>query len=161
MLLAFAIEFERESPLSLAVCANTLRVLDELGVRVRELPVLTGVSKEAISMALGYLQENRLAAVGSEQTGRAVVARLTPKRTQAQVSYRQLLAVIEERWRTRFGNASVSALREPLEGLVGAATAETSPFFRGWNHIQKLASVGPQARHSATLSNGTAPWRVP
>jgi hypothetical protein len=54
VLLALAIEFERESPLSLAICADVLRVLDEDGVRVRDLPGLSGVSKEAISMAMGY-----------------------------------------------------------------------------------------------------------
>jgi hypothetical protein len=60
VLLAFAIDYERESAVSLAIGANILRVLDEDPVRVRELPVLTGVSKEAISMANGYLAKNHL-----------------------------------------------------------------------------------------------------
>jgi hypothetical protein len=38
VLLAFAIEFECESDLSLAISANIVRVLDEKGVRVRDLP---------------------------------------------------------------------------------------------------------------------------
>jgi hypothetical protein len=59
-LLAFAIEFERESELSLAISANVLRVLDETGVRVRDLPILSGVSKEAISMAMGILRKMHL-----------------------------------------------------------------------------------------------------
>ncbi len=57
VLLAFAIEFEWVSDLSLAISANVLRVLDEVGVRVRDLPMLSGVSKESISMALGILQK--------------------------------------------------------------------------------------------------------
>ena len=63
VLLAFAIEFEGDSALSLAICANVLRVLDEEGIRVRDLPLLTGVSKEAISMAMGILLKTRVAAI--------------------------------------------------------------------------------------------------
>jgi len=46
VLLAFAIEFERESDLSLAISANVVRVLNEKGVRVRDVPLLAGVSKD-------------------------------------------------------------------------------------------------------------------
>ena len=52
VLLAFAIEFETESDLSFAISANIARVLDEKGVRLRDIPLLTGVSKEAISMGM-------------------------------------------------------------------------------------------------------------
>src|SRR5262249_40963675 len=41
VLLAFAIEFEQEFPVSLAISANVLRVLDQHGVRVRDLPGLS------------------------------------------------------------------------------------------------------------------------
>jgi hypothetical protein len=43
VLLAFTLDFERESAVSLAVAANALRVLTAGGVRMRELPYLTGV----------------------------------------------------------------------------------------------------------------------
>ena len=39
VLLAFTVDFESESRISLPISANTLRVLDEEGVRVRDLPV--------------------------------------------------------------------------------------------------------------------------
>ena len=45
VLLAFAIEYEHESDLSLAISANLLRVLDEQGVLVRDLPLLSSGSK--------------------------------------------------------------------------------------------------------------------
>jgi hypothetical protein len=51
VLLAFAIDYERESGVSPAISANVLRLLDDDPVRVRDLPALSGVSKEAISMA--------------------------------------------------------------------------------------------------------------
>lgn len=92
VLLAFTIEFERQSDLSLAICANILRVLDERGVRVRDLPSRSEVSKEAISMALAFLQQRRLTVVEAESPGsRAKVARLTLAGHQAQDTYRRIL----------------------------------------------------------------------
>ena len=132
VLLAFAIEFERESDLSLAISANVVRVLDEKGVRVRDLPLLTGVSKEAISMAMGVLQKRRTAVIEPDQTGvRAKVARLTAKGREAQDAYRQLPGIIEERWQAGFGKETVRTLRELLETLVGEPSAQRSPLFRG------------------------------
>jgi DNA-binding MarR family transcriptional regulator len=132
VLLAFAIEFERESELSLAISANVLRVLDEKGVRVRDLPLLTGVSKEAIAMAMGVLQKRGVALVGPDPSGsRAKVARLTPKGRKAQEAYGQLIGIIEERWQARFGKDTLRTLRDLLERLVGEPTAQQSPLFRG------------------------------
>jgi hypothetical protein len=108
VLLAFAIEFERESELSLAICANVLRVLDEQGVRVRDLPLLTGVSREAISMAS-----------------------LTLKGRESQEAYRRLLGILEERWHARFGKDAIRRLRMSMERLVGEPAVERSPLFRG------------------------------
>jgi hypothetical protein len=69
VLLAFAVEFEHESPASLAISANVPRVLDEHGVRVRDLPGLSGVSKEGISMAMGILAKHELAISGPATDG--------------------------------------------------------------------------------------------
>ena len=71
VLLAFALEYERESNVSLAIGANVLRVLDDPAVRVRDLPRLSGVSKEAISVALGFLEKRRLAVVEPDPAGDA------------------------------------------------------------------------------------------
>jgi DNA-binding MarR family transcriptional regulator len=132
VLLAFVIEFERESEVSLAISANVLRVLDEQGVQLRNLPLLSGVSKEAISMAIGILQENGLAVVEPDPAGsRFNVIRLTSKGQEAQDRYRQLLDAIEERGQARFGTDAIRNLREALECLVGEPTAQTSPLFRG------------------------------
>jgi len=59
VLLAFAIEFERESELSLAISSNVVRLRDEKGVRFRELPRLSGVSKELIQVAVGWLEKRQ------------------------------------------------------------------------------------------------------
>lgn len=132
VLLAFAIEFERESDVSLAISANVIRVLNEQGVQVRDLPHLSGVSKEAISMAMGILQEKHLAVVEPDSSGsRFKVVRLTPKGQEIQDASRQLLDVIEERWQSRFGADEIRKLRKLLERLVGEPTAQLSPLFQG------------------------------
>jgi DNA-binding MarR family transcriptional regulator len=132
ILLTFAIEYEGDSNVSLAIGANVLRVFDEPGVRVRDLPILTGLSRESISMAMGILQKRRLARVEADPAGgRLKVARLTSEGRQAQDAHHRLVKVIEERWETRFGESNVRALRSSLEPLVGGSTAESSPLFRG------------------------------
>jgi DNA-binding MarR family transcriptional regulator len=128
VLLAFAIEFERESDLSLAICANVVRVLDEKGVRVRDLPVLSGVSKEAIAVALGFLGKKGVAVVGPGS-----VARLTPKGLEAQDAYRRLLGIVEERWLARFGKDNIRSLRELLDRFAGEPVLRgLEPYPDGW-----------------------------
>jgi hypothetical protein len=126
-LLAFAVEFERESDLSLAICANVLRVLDEKGVRVRDLPLLSGVSKESINMTMGILRKRGVAVVEKN------VARLTPGGRDAQGAYRQRIGIIEERWQARFGEDTIHTLRESLERLAGESLLRgLEPYPDGW-----------------------------
>jgi DNA-binding MarR family transcriptional regulator len=128
VLLAFAIEFERDSGLSLAICANVLRVLNEKGVRSRDLPLLSGVSKESISMALGILQKMELALVETDTASRTKMVYITPRGKKAQVAYRERLAAIEKSWQTRFGADAIAELRKSLEYLVfGSSTGKSSP----------------------------------
>jgi DNA-binding MarR family transcriptional regulator len=132
VLLAFALEFERESAVSLAISANLLRVLDEKGVRVRDLPRLSGVSKESIAVAMGILRKMRLAVVGADPSGgKAKVARLTPAGRAAQEAYGARLGEIEADWRSRYGKREIGALRKSLERVVGAGAMQDSPLFRG------------------------------
>jgi DNA-binding MarR family transcriptional regulator len=132
VLLAFAIEFERESNLSLALSANAVRVLDETGVAMRDLPRLSGISEELIKVSLGFLQKRGCIAIVSDPSAQGKKSvRLTPKGLRAQHSYHQLVGVIEERWQERFGKNSVRDLRHSLERLVGEATMQHSPLSRG------------------------------
>ena len=132
VLLAFAIEFERESEVSLAICANVLRLTGERGVRVSDLPRLSAVSKEAIAMALGFLQKRGYAVVQPESPGsRLRAVTLTAKGRRAREAYQELVWAIEERWRERFGKATIQNLRDALAQLVGDSTADRSPLFRG------------------------------
>jgi len=144
VLLAFAIDFESESPLSLAICANVLRVLDEKGVPVRELPRLSGVSKEAIAMATGFLGKKGLIVLEDDPMGsRAKMARLTVQGVEAEGRYRRLLAKTEERWRERFGEEKIRALREALGRLEAELFRGLEPYPEGWRASVRKPEVLP------------------
>jgi DNA-binding MarR family transcriptional regulator len=127
-LLAFTIDFERESRLALGLSANTLRVIGADGVAVRDLPALTGVSKEANAVALGFLERHALALVESDAgSPRTKLARLTERGTRAQARAVQLLREIEARWRERFGGEAIQRLQALLAGLIEARDGDGRP----------------------------------
>jgi DNA-binding MarR family transcriptional regulator len=129
-LLSFALDFERATPLSLALCADILRVLDAQPVPVRDLPRRSGVSKEAISMAIGVLEKGKLALRQSNPSGGpGKTVRLTPLGQQAQIAYHQRVRDIEDGWKQRFEHDVVARLRGSLEPLVG--DPGNSPLFGG------------------------------
>jgi DNA-binding MarR family transcriptional regulator len=132
VLLAFAVDFEEGSRLSLAISANVLRVLDKDGVRVRDLPILTGVSKEAISMSVGFLEKHGCVTVEPvPPPGRGQRVRLTTRGHIAQQVTSNLVVDVEDHWQTtRFGTDAVRSLRSSLEPIVDDGTAE-SPLFAG------------------------------
>jgi DNA-binding MarR family transcriptional regulator len=131
VLLAFAIEFEQASAVSLSICANVLRPIGEKEIRVRDLPRLSGVSKEGIAMALSFLVKRGYAIVETDLQSRAKVVLLTPKGRKALKKYASLLSEIDERWQAQFGKAEVEKLRASLETLIADATPDNSPLFRG------------------------------
>jgi methyltransferase (TIGR00027 family) len=132
VLLSFAIEYEGEAGQSLAADATVLRVLGPDGTRRRDLAPLAGLSKEAVSWALGVLTRARLAAEEPDPAApRGKVARLTPQGQQAQHRYHELTGTIERRWQDRLGAAEVDAIRAALEPLVTAPEGGSSPLFGG------------------------------
>ena len=132
VLLAFALDYEASAGVSLAVGANLLRVLREDGMRPRDLPAMTGISKEAVAWALGVLLRARLAVQEPDPAAsRGQVARLTPRGLLAQGLYLELLGAVEDRWRDRFGADTIAALRQPLEALAVGAEGQPPPLFQG------------------------------
>jgi DNA-binding MarR family transcriptional regulator len=112
VLLAYTLDLERDTEQGLPVSANFLRVLDEKGMDVRELPFAAGVSSEATSMALRLLTKTGHVVVETK------VARLTPKGRDAQEAVRLLHDEVEKRWNARFGAAEVRRLRTALDGVL-------------------------------------------
>jgi DNA-binding MarR family transcriptional regulator len=122
---AFALEFDGRSHGSLAIGANILRVLDEKGVALRDVPVLSGVSKESISMAMGILKKHNLVVEEKDpaaKTGKLV--RLTPSGVEIKERGRRLVEAIESEWHARFGDHAIRRLRVALETIARAEGAE-------------------------------------
>ena len=142
VLLAFTIDFERESRLAHAISANALRVLTEQGVRIKDLPRVTGVSVEAISASVKFLERHDCVVVEPDPAAsRAKLARLTPKGQKAHDKCRHLLGLVEERWRPRFGEAEIDRLRESLEGLVDQRTGEQFRLPKDWCRTRRVAGA--------------------
>jgi DNA-binding MarR family transcriptional regulator len=145
VLLAFALEFERESGHSLAIAANVLRLAGEEGIRVQNLPLLSGVSKEAIAMAVKRLEERGFAVVQhSEPNRRAKVLILTAKGKHARNEYRSLVRKLEQRWEAEFGSHVIN-LRHSLERLGSGSLlhAGLEPYPDGWRASLRRPEVLP------------------
>jgi methyltransferase (TIGR00027 family) len=139
VLLAFAIDVERESALTMVVGSGVLRVLSPDPVRVADLPRRAGLAKEAISVALGWLERGGYAlAEPDPSASRGKAARLTERGQQAQQDYQRLVGAVEQRWRDRFGPAHVDGLAGALRGLFTEANGQQriaaglTPYPGGW-----------------------------
>ena len=118
--------------MSLAISANVLRLVQEEGTAVRDLPRQAAVSKEAIAISLSFLGKRGYVTVKSRPAGSGgKLLLLTPRGRDAQATYRQRVWAIEERWQAQFGSSAVGELRESFESLVGDQAAQRSPLFRG------------------------------
>ena len=82
VLLLYALDAEPEARLSLAIGSNLLRMLDETGVPVRDLPRLTGVSKESIAVATGFMAKRGLVAMEPLPAPNARITFASPRRAR-------------------------------------------------------------------------------
>lgn len=131
-LLAYTIDFEEGSPVSLPLSANVLRVLGETGVSVRELQVHTGVSKEAVEVSLTALRKTDYVVVEGAPASKRTI-RLTPAGAKLQADQRRLHARIEKPWDT--------ALRTSLERILldPELPAGLEPYPAGWRASKPYA----------------------
>ncbi len=131
VLLSAALEFEDRWPISLAVSSDVLASLDGDGQRLRDVALRSGVSREAIAMALGVLAKAGLVTLEPMPGGRpGKVVRLTGKGEAAQRANEARLAAVEAAWRDRFGSDATDSLRASVEAIVQPG-AGRSPLFRG------------------------------
>jgi DNA-binding MarR family transcriptional regulator len=173
VLLAFAVEVECESPLSMVAGAGLLRVLGTDPVPIASLPIRAGLSREAVSVARGWLERRGYAVSGPDPAaGRGRVARLTRRGQQAQDDHRSLVSAVEQRWRDpvrrghrqRAGPLVARPVRCPGRAAADRGRAGALP---GW-------LAGPSAlpqpdpghrrrpgRRPAALPDGVAPRRLP
>jgi hypothetical protein len=124
LLTAFALAYEAEAKVSLALGANVLAVLGPEPVRLRDLPAHAGVAKEPVATAVKFLAGRKLAAVGADRDSpRGKAVRLTEAGGRAKEGDAALRARIEADW-------GLGALATALEPIAGDCTA-ASPLFAG------------------------------
>ncbi len=158
VLLTFQLEFDRESPAPLFLCANTLRVLGEEPIRLADLPRLTGGSPETTD--IGW-QTKPYVVVTPDPAKRGKVVRLSPRGLKAQHAYHRLTSEIEKRWEERFGRAAIAGLGESLERffdrrgggapLLSEGLVPPPGTVRAGDQVPALGrrDVGPAARQRA------------
>jgi Ser/Thr protein kinase RdoA (MazF antagonist) len=148
VVLGVALEFERESKVSLAVSANVLRVVGEEPVPIRDLPGLTGVSREAVDMSVKLLT-NRKNAVVEPAPDRGQQIRLTATGRAIRERTRPLLDRVEEQ-------TGAAGLREVLGPVTGEALWQgLTPYEDGWRAATKPPTMLPQ--YPMVLHRGAYP----
>ena len=115
VLLAFRLEFDRELPVPLVLCANTIRVLSDKPIRMAEMIRLTGGSPETSD--IGWQIKPYVVVAPDPAASRGKVVSLSARGLTVHAAYYLLIREIEKRWEGRFGKEPVRMLRESLEGL--------------------------------------------
>jgi len=139
-LTALALEFEASGKLSLALSTNLLAVLGDDPTPLRHLPDATGIQREQIDNAVGYLGRAKLADVvptPGAKRGKSVA--LTARGEEAKAAVARKLRGLEAKWEERHGKSLVGvrealAQLPPLLGTLehppGTWRAESKPLAR-------------------------------
>jgi hypothetical protein len=129
---------DREAP-PLPFYANLLRVLDDRGVDIRELPALARVSKRAVATM------TKSAFV--EVDGSPKLARLTPAGEKAKARAAANVAAAELEWAAAIGDGRVINLRTALETLVAQFELEHPHYVITYGTADVSAIGGNFPRH--------------
>jgi hypothetical protein len=155
VLLAYTLEFERESDLSLPLVANLARVVGTEGLLVRDVPAAAGISREATSVALTALTRSGHALVEG-RTAATKAVRLTDSGKRARARSPRVHAAIEAAWAERYAEAEFGRFRMALDSVLDHADLATGlrPLPGGWRASK------PYLSHTETLlrdPRGTLP----
>lgn len=134
---------ESRSTVSLPLAANLLRALDRDQIAVRDLPARTGLSKEAIAMAVGNLGRRYLAFIGADRT-----VCLTRRGLDALGSYR-------EKSREDGDGSDLRGALEELLHQTEALAAGLEPPDGCWRSCKPYLS---QTRRLLADPPGSLPW---
>lgn len=162
-LLAFTLEFERESAISLPICTNVLCVLggepvEGAPIKVGEIPRIAGVSIESVRMATGFLKARGYVRIEADPAiGRGKVIWLTQKGEIARECYLLKVEEIEERWKVRFGEDAMSRVRNALEPIAMSPLLMDGvrPYPDGWRAMRLRPETLPD--HPMVLHRGGYP----
>lgn len=170
VLLAMTLDYEQDARLSLTMTAGVLRVITAGGVRLRNVPGLAGVSKEAVAMVTGFGARHDCLTTGP---GPEKLTRLTPRGERAVAGYRRRVAAVEEQWAGRFAAAATGRLRDALLAVLTATAGDAPllvaglrPYPDGWRaqrpYLARTTALlaGPAAglpHHPVVLHRGGYP----
>jgi DNA-binding MarR family transcriptional regulator len=143
LLLAFTLEFERESRVPLWLCANTLRVLSDQPIPENEIPHLTGCSPE--TCGIGWQIEPFTVVESASPPRRGKLIRLSPLGLLARKNYYNLTSAVERRWETHFGKPKIRRLRESLSDLFVPRSGERLLIAEGFVPPEGTVRSGTQA----------------
>ncbi len=115
VLLAFALDFERESQAPISLSANAIRILGDEPVPEAEIPKRTGCSDE--TAGLGWQHKPYIVVERDPARGRGKFVRLSERGIKAQEEYYSLTREIENTWKKRFRSA-VKELGESLTSVL-------------------------------------------
>ena len=104
VLLAFALDFERESRTPISLCANAIRVLSDEPIPEAEIPKRTGCSAE--TAGIGWQHKPYIIVERDPARGRGKFVRLSDAGIKAQNEYYSIARDIEEKWKERFRTAT-------------------------------------------------------
>jgi DNA-binding MarR family transcriptional regulator len=143
LLLAFTMEFQRESRVPLWLCANTLRVLSDQSIPESEIPHLTGCSPETSGVAWQIKPFIVVESAPSPRRGKLV--RLSPAGLLARENYYNVTSAVEKRWETHFGKQKIRRLRESLSDLFVPRGGERFLIAEGFISPKGTVRSGTQA----------------
>jgi len=115
VLLAFALDFERESQTPLSLCANTIRVLSDEPMAEAEIAKRSGCSEE--TAGIGWQHKPYVVVERDPARGRGKFVRLSEAGLRAQQAYSRRTRGVEEEWKKRFG-AATEEVRESLTTVL-------------------------------------------
>ena len=104
VLLAFALDFERESQTPISLSANAIRVLSDEPIPETEIPKRTGCSEE--TAGIGWQHKPYIIVERDPARGRGKFVRLSEAGSNAQQEYYSRTRAIEEKWKKRFRTAT-------------------------------------------------------
>jgi DNA-binding MarR family transcriptional regulator len=122
---AFTAEFEQRlrdagfPDLTFSLGTNVLRFLRAGPVRMSSLAETSGVTKQAISQQVAYLEARGYVTVEPDAAdSRAKLVRLTATGQRSNEAAESLFAAVERDWRQRYGGDQICELRAILEDIL-------------------------------------------
>ena len=147
VLLAFALDFERESQTPISLCANAIRVLSDEPIPEAEIPKRTGCSEE--TAGIGWQHKPYIIVERDPARGRGKFVRLSEAGIKAQHEYYTRTRDIEEKWKKRFG-AATKEIRESLTTLLTRSELSDGLKPPARNHPRRCPDAGPGPRRHWT-----------